>query len=61
MIRWSVDKQHVSVSYLQIAREYWHKRAGKFPTPIKRACLRYALLCHRENRSLYSAVMRGRI
>lgn len=59
MIRWSVGQKHVSESYLSIAREYWHKRAKQFPTPIKRACVRAAIREHCQNRKLYSYVMSG--
>ena len=59
MIRWRIDQLHVSTSALAIAREFWHKRAGKHPRPIKRAAVRYALKVHQQNRKLYAYVMRG--
>jgi hypothetical protein len=60
MITWRMGQVHVSTSALDVAREFWHKRAAAFPRPIKRAVVRCALKCHAQNRSLYRAVMSGR-
>lgn len=58
-IRWRIDQMHVSTSNLTIAREFWHKRAKKFPRPLKRAIVRAAILIHRQNRGIYAYVMGG--
>lgn len=61
MIRWRVGQLHVGTSALTIAREFWHRRAAKFPRPIKRAVVRAAIKAHKGNRELYAAVMEGRV
>ena len=58
MIRWRLGNVHVSTPALTVAREFWHKRAKKFPRPLKRAIVRVALKEHRANFRLYCQVMR---
>lgn len=60
MIRWRVGNMHVGTSALTVAREFWHVRAKALATPLKRACVRAALLEHRANQALYGFVMRGK-
>jgi len=60
MIRWSIGHSHVSRSILDIAREYWHKRAKAYARPLKRAAVRVAIREHLRNRDLYRSVMHGR-
>lgn len=60
MIRWRIDQLHVCTTGLEIAREFWHRRAKDFPRPIKRAVVRAAIVAHRANRQLYYDVTRGR-
>lgn len=60
-IGWVLGRVHVGTSYLDVARDFWHKRAKGWPRPLKRAAVRVALREHRANRRLYADVMGGRL
>lgn len=59
-ITWRLGHIHVGTSALEVAREFWHRRAGAFSRPLKRAVVRAALRAHARNRRLYRQVTAGR-
>jgi len=59
-IRWLMGRVHVGMSDADITA-YITRRCSKATPSQLRACVKYALKCHKENRALYSRVTSGRV
>lgn len=57
-IRWLIGRVHVGTSDAEIEADML-RRCAKATTAQQKACVKYALKCHRENQALYGYVMSG--
>jgi hypothetical protein len=57
-IRWLIGRVHVGTSDAEIEADMIRRCSTATPQQ-KRACIKYALKCHRENQALYDHVMSG--
>lgn len=61
VLRFIVDRLHVSASYRDVAREIVRRLKKDCPKAERKRLVRRAMEIHRENRQLYADVMGGRL
>jgi hypothetical protein len=60
-IRWLMGRVHVGTPDVEIEADIRRRMVKNNPTEEQmRACVDYALACHRENQGLYHTVMTGK-
>jgi hypothetical protein len=63
-IRWLLGRVHVSTSDAEVEADIRRRLPSKLTAPLiteaqRKACVKYALKCHRENQALYCHVVYG--